>query len=81
MRGVASHPVGISCSFKFTRVSITHPPPYDTPMTSSLTSSEIPITQPYPDVIVDLRGLGLELGVRVRIRARARVTRRTTLVT
>ena len=33
-------------------------------MTSSLTLSEIPITQtPYPDVIVDLRGLGLELGL------------------
>ena len=35
------------------------------PMTSSLTSSEIPITQPYPDVIVDLR-----VTVRVRVRAR-----------
>ena len=39
-------------------------------MTSSLTSSEIPITQPYPDVIVDLR-----VKVRVRARARARITR------
>ena len=38
-------------------------------MTSPMTSSEIPITQPYPDVIVYLR-------VRVRVRARggARVT-------
>ena len=37
--------------------------PITRPMTSSLTSLEIPITQPYPDVIVDLRGLGLELGL------------------
>ena len=37
--------------------------PITRPMTSSLASSEIPITQPYPDVIVDLRGLGLELGL------------------
>ena len=36
--------------------------PYYAPMTSSLTSSEIPITQPYPDVILYLR-------VRVRVRA------------
>ena len=41
-------------------------------MTSSLTSSEIPITQPYADVIVDLR---VRVRVRVRDRARARVTR------
>ena len=42
-------------------------------MTSSLTLSEIPITQtPYPDVIVDLRGLGLELGLELE---GARVTR------
>ena len=38
-------------------------------MTSYLTSSEIPITQPYPDVIVDHRS-----GASVRVRARARVT-------
>jgi len=45
--------------------------PITRPMTSSLASSEIPITQPYPDVIVDFRGVR----VRVRVRARARVTR------
>ena len=40
------------------------------PMTSSLTSSEIPITQPYHDVIVDLR-----VRVRVRVRVRASYVR------
>ena len=33
-----------------------HYSPYNTSVTSSLASSEIPITQTYPDVIVDLRG-------------------------
>jgi len=48
--------------------------PYYAPMTSSLTSSEIPITQPYPDVIVDLR-VRVRVRVRARAKARARVTR------
>ena len=38
-------------------------------MTSTMTSSEIPITQPpYPDVIVDLRGA--RVGARVIAKAR-----------
>ena len=48
-----------------------HYSPYNTSVTSSLASSEIPITQTYPDVIVDLRGAR----VRVEVRAKARVTR------
>jgi len=37
-------------------------------MTSSLTLSEIPISQPYPDVIMGLRGLGLKLGLGLELR-------------
>jgi len=54
-------------SFKPVLIHFALSDPITRPMTSPLTSSEIPITQPYPYVIVDLRGIGLELGLELRL--------------